>query len=102
MLKPPSSLAAAWVFGFAAMFLSPFALVLSSAGYHMLKRGNFTFTPREGSAQIFSATSHPGVFWGTSVGVSAFGGLLLVAAVVSLFVAIRILVRAWRPRSDNI
>ena len=102
MLKPPSSLVLAWFFGFAAMFLSPFALVLSSAGYHMLKRGNFTFTPREGPAQIFSSTSHPGFFWGTSLGVSAVGALLLMAAAVSLFVAIRILVRTWRPPLDNI
>jgi hypothetical protein len=88
MLKPRSSLVAAWFFAFAAMFMSPFAFVLSSAGYHMLKRGNFTFTPRDGPAQIFSSTSHPGVFWGTSVGVSTVGGLLLVATAVSVFVAI--------------
>lgn len=102
MLKPPASLVLAWFLGFAAMFLSPFAVVLSSAGYHMLKRGNFTFTPREGPAKIFSSASHPGVFWATSLGLSAVGVLLLVAAAVSFFVAILILVRIWRPRSDNL
>lgn len=102
MLKLPSSLVAAGLFTFAAMFLSPFAFVLTNAGYRMLKRGNFTFTPREGPVQIFSSTSHPEVFWCTSAGVSIVGVLLLMAIAVSLIIAIRILMRAWRLRLGNI
>lgn len=100
MLKLSTSLIVAWFLALVGMFMSPFAIVLTSAGYHMLKRGNFTFTPREGPVQIFSSTSHPGVFWGSSVGVLVVGVLLLLGTAVSLIVAIRFLVRAWRTRFE--
>ena len=101
MPKPASPWVLVWLFGFVATFLSIFALGLTSIGHHMLTRGNFTFTPREGPVQLISSTTHPGVFWATSLGFSSVGALMFVAAAVSLFVAIRILARTWRTRGET-
>src|ERR1700730_4470289 len=96
------SFAISWLFLFIALFVTPFGLVLTSAGYHMLKRGNFSYTARDGAVQVFSSTRDPRVFWSTAIGVSTIGTLLLVVAVVLVIVTISVLVRSWRSHSRDI
>ena len=87
---------------FGALFLLPFGLVLTSAGYHTLMRGNFRYTSRDGSVRVLSADTDSGVFWAIAIGELVVGTVLLLAAAVLFLVFIYFMFRRMRRPNQTI
>ena len=94
MLKPPLSFVVAGACAMLTIFASVPAVVLTSASYHVLKRGDFRSTARDGTVQIFSAAATPQEFWPYAIGLSGVAALVLFVAVVSGVTSIYITLRS--------